>query len=80
MQDFIIRHRDEINPNEYRVHELNGISYTAVAAKYTLKRNVATFWYWDKNILNNRYELISFLYDGIKSVSQIIDAVYLETI
>ena len=65
---------DKINPNEYRVYETNGTSYTIAGAKYKLKKNKATFWYWRKNILTNRYELISFERDGIKSVSLVIDA------
>lgn len=74
MQNFVTRHYDEINLNEYRVYGLNGTEYTIIAARYQLKRDLATFWYWRKNIFSNRYEFNSFVRDGVKSVSQIIDA------
>lgn len=62
---------DKYNPNEYRVYETNGAEYSIYGAKYTLKKNVATFWYWRKN-LNNRYELVSFERKGVKSVSLVL--------
>ena len=62
---------DKANSNEYRVYETNGAEYSVYGAKYTLKKNVATFWYWRKN-LDQRWELVSFERKGVKSVSLVI--------
>jgi hypothetical protein len=69
-----IRHHDKINPNEYRVFYENGVEGTIIAAKYKLAKSKATFWYWRKSILTNRYELVEFTHDGVKHVFHVIDA------
>ncbi len=68
---------DDINLNEYRVCHSNGVESTTKAAKHRFdkEKGIVTFWYWRKNILINRFQLVEFSIDEVSNVSLVIDVI-----
>lgn len=64
---------DKLNPNEYAVYEKDGTRYSQFAATYTLRNGIATFWYWRKNIVTRRYELLPHKIENVDRVILTID-------